>query len=161
LHDWLKKTSLIIELGYANIPCWFAALGLERWESLASSIILLALGIWTYYYRNLDIWILLGITAIVARFWTYHQLYDNVLIILSMVTLFRLAKSSPATASIKYLSAVLLAASIFANIIPARVHYFWPHPWPSLLSGFHTILWLMIMIFLLAIASIGDKQRTV
>jgi hypothetical protein len=41
------------------------------------------------------LWLLLGVTALVARFWTYHRWYDDLLILLPMIALFRIAQQRP------------------------------------------------------------------
>ena len=51
-----------------------------------------ALGIWVGWYHNAEIWVLLGICAIIARFWTYHRIYDDILILLPIIATFRTYK---------------------------------------------------------------------
>ena len=81
--------------GYANLHSWLAAFGLQTWNRPASLLALAALGVWIYCHRHRDLWCLLGVTALVSRLWTYHRLYDDLLIVLPMITLFRIAKQSP------------------------------------------------------------------
>jgi len=60
---------------------------------LPSSLLLLVLlGLWIRWHRRSDPWLLFGVTAIVARLWTDHQLFDDLLILVPLVTLFRLLK---------------------------------------------------------------------
>jgi len=61
-------TRWAVTLGYGSLHGWLHALGLERWNLLASLVVLLALGGWTYRHRHDDLWLLLGVTALVARF---------------------------------------------------------------------------------------------
>ena len=50
-----------------------------------------ALGVWLYRHRRVDLWLQLGVIAVVARLWAYHRLYDDVLVVLALVALFRIA----------------------------------------------------------------------
>jgi hypothetical protein len=79
---------------YGNIHHWLTLLGLERWNAPATLVILLALVWWIARHRHADTWCLLGITAIVARMWTYHRVYDDTLMLLPMVALYRLSRSA-------------------------------------------------------------------
>src|SRR3972149_1312900 len=80
IHDWTVRISAVavrVEGGYANLSIWLAALGLEELSLPASLFALVALGFWIFLHRHMDIWLNLGVTAIVARFWTYHRWYDD------------------------------------------------------------------------------------
>ena len=114
----------------------------------ASIFILALLGIWIYYHRNVDLWILLGVTGIIARLWTYHRIYDDVLIIFPMVALFRLARAGYLTARECLLGGILLGSSILVNFIPARIRHQFPSPWPELYSIAHITVWLAMLAFL-------------
>jgi hypothetical protein len=81
--------------GYAHVPGLLEALGLETWMLPTSGLLLAGLGWWVYRHRDGDLWLLLGVTALVARVWTYHLSYDDPLILLPLVALFRLAKHAP------------------------------------------------------------------
>ena len=72
----------------AHLYSLLASLGLQQWNLPASFLVLVALGIWTYRYRREDLWLLLGVTGIVARLWSYHLIYDNLLIVFSEVELY-------------------------------------------------------------------------
>lgn len=56
---------------------------------LVSLGILLIFGLWVSQNRHVDFWVLMGIGAIVARMWTYHMMYDDLIIVLPMIALFR------------------------------------------------------------------------
>jgi len=80
LHDWivygLEPSQYARWWSHSNLHRWLTALGLEEWNLFATLLMLTALGVWTYRNRHQDFWFLLGVTALVARFWTYHALYD-------------------------------------------------------------------------------------
>jgi len=54
--------------------------------------ILVALGLWICWHRNIEIWVLLGVCAVVARLWTYHRIYDDMLILLPTIAVFQIYK---------------------------------------------------------------------
>lgn len=75
LRDWLVRSSargLVDGHGnVSNVSGWLGTLGLDEWILPTSLLLLIALGVWTYHHRRVDLWLLLGVTAYVARFWTY------------------------------------------------------------------------------------------
>jgi hypothetical protein len=122
-------------------------------------LVLAALGVWAYYHRQQDLWLLVGVTALVARLWTYHRVYDDLLIVLPMVTLFRLAKQSPSADKSGLVAGVLLAACWVAVIIvPTRV-LLWPPPWNWLYQAGQILVWGAVLIFLLGQAR-REKARS-
>ena len=96
-------------------------LGLSQFNFLASILILLALGYWTYVNRFVDLWLLLGVTAIATRMFGYHRIYDDMLILLPMLTLFRLSQQSHMSDAIKVWSGSLLAIASVASFVPGSL----------------------------------------
>ncbi|NIN66820.1 MAG: DUF2029 domain-containing protein [Anaerolineae bacterium] len=149
LRDWLALgTTVVVKGGYANLHMWLATIGLEKWVLPASLLVLAALGLWTYRHRNSDFWLLLGVTAIAARLWTYHRVYDDVLILFPMVALFRIAKRRFSTEESGVLAGLLLATTLVAMLAPARLQHF-PSPWSLLYTGGHAVIWIAVLGFLL------------
>jgi len=135
--------------GYANLHSWLAALGLEGWNLSASLLVLAALGIWTYRHRRGALWCLLGVTALVSRLWTYHRVYDDLLILLPAIALFRIAKQSSSADRNGMVAGVLLAATWIAVLSPPRLLLF-PPPWNWLFQVEQTVVWGLVLIFLLS-----------
>lgn len=144
--------------GYANLHSWLSALGLREWHRPASLAVLMTLGLWTYRHRHADLWLLLGVTALVARFWAYHRLYNDLLILLPMITLFRIAKQGPSTDGSDLRAVVLLAMTWVAVLAPARLLAS-PPPWSTLFAAGQTIVWVLVLIFLLDRASHEKSAR--
>jgi hypothetical protein len=134
--------------GYANLQRWLAYAELHQWMLWASLLAFVALGLWIYRYRKGDLWILLGVTAIVARLWAYHLVYDDVLVVLPMVALFRITKREGSSEYTGIAAGVLLAATALAMLAPARLEHF-PWPWSLSFTGGHTLMWLAVLGFLL------------
>ena len=131
--------------GYASVHDLLAALGLAKWNWPASLAILLLLGAWVFRNRQADLWLLLGVTAIVARIWTYHRWYDDLLLIIPLISLFRLTKlpgSSPRTK--------LVAAGLFFWIwlflLAPGVLYTLRSP--DVLVGIQITGWMVALLFL-------------
>lgn len=149
LRGWLERgTAEAVAAGYANLHRWLASLGLEQWVLPGSLLVLVALGLWTYRHRRGDFWLLLGVTALVARLWAYHRVYDDVLILLPMVALFRIAKRGPASHGADVVAGLLLATTVLAMLLPTRFEWF-PAPWSWLFKGGHTVVWIAVLAFLL------------
>src|SRR3990170_7368736 len=149
LRGWLYRASEVtVEAAYANLHTWLAALGLAEWSLPASLFTLVALGFWIYLNRRVDIWLLLGVTAIVARFWTYHRWYDDLLILLPMIALFRIAKKGSSDNGSDIMAGILLAITLLSMLAPYRVQNL-PSPWSLLFTGGHAIVWIVLLIFLL------------
>jgi hypothetical protein len=87
-------------------------------DEAASVLIFAAFTAWAYRHRRADTWILLGAAAIVARLWTYHRIYDDVLLLLPMVALYRLAR---AEAPPRRAAPVLFGLTWLAAMAPARL----------------------------------------
>ena len=148
VRDWLASAlAVAVRGGYANIPIWLGALGLKALVFPASFIVLAALGLWTYRHRHGDFWLLLGVTAIVARIWTYHRLYDDLLILIAMITLCRIAKRGPSDDGTDVLAGALLAITWVAALAPARFHAV--TPWDWVFGGAQIMVWIAVLIFLL------------
>jgi len=145
-RDCLARSS-DVRGGYANLHEWLATLGLEQANLPASLLALAALGIWTYRHRHRDLWLLLGVTALVARFFMYHRVYDDLLILLPMIALFRIAKSAQSDDGSDVVAGALLVITSMAALAPARLLLF-PPPWGWLFATGQTIVWTGILIFL-------------
>jgi hypothetical protein len=161
LFKWSDRAAVGVEWGtarggVANQHSWLETIKLEGLEGPSSLIALIILGFWIYRYRRADIWILMGVTALVARFWTYHMWYDDLLILLPMVTLFRIANQHAPVAAADRLAGPLLAITILTLLAPGGL-YLLPMPWNKLYVVLQTITWAAVFIFLLNHARLGRK----
>lgn len=154
IDEWLQSGSgaavggSVEAPGYTNVHSWLGAAGLEEWNLPASLLVLGALGFWTHRHRHGDLWLLLGVAALIARFWTYHRWYDDLLILLPMVALFRIAMRGPATDGSDVLAGALLATTTVAMLAPGGL-YLLPAPWNMLYVAGQITAWMIVLIFLL------------
>jgi hypothetical protein len=163
LQDWLSRglggaAYGAAEGGYGNVHSWLAFIRLEQWNLPVSLLMVLALGFWTYQYRRGDLWLLLGVTAIVARFWTYHRSYDDMLILLPMITLFRIARDRPSGTRFAVMAGLLLAITVISMFVPALI--FVLPSWKPLLKTSQTPVALLLLIFLLYWGRYEQRART-
>ena len=79
-QQWMTHASnLCVSAGEANLHILLGYLGLQVYLLPASLLLLCLLGFWVYRYRHRDIWLLIGVSALIARFWSYHRWYDDLL----------------------------------------------------------------------------------
>jgi hypothetical protein len=75
-------------------------------------------------------------------------LYDNLLILLPMIALFRTAKQGLSVHGEDVMAGLLLAAATLIMLAPARL-LITPPPWDQLFKSVQVIVWMAILIFLL------------
>jgi len=102
---------------------------------------------------------LMGVAAFVARFWSYHRWYDDLLILLPMVALHRLASHGPTRRNLDVAAGLLLAATLVTMMAPGGL-YLLPAPWNKAWSGVQVAVWLADLAFLLAAAHAERVSRS-
>ena len=151
LRSWIEaaiNNSSSATHSVSNLHSWMSFIGLERWITIPSLIILFVLGTWIFIYRHSDPWLLIGVTAFIARIWTYHAWYDDMLIFLPMIALFRIAKFNSATNDDNLLAGVLLGTILIAMIAPGGLYLF-PSPFNLIYVAFQVVIWFAVLTFLL------------
>jgi hypothetical protein len=67
------------------------------------------------------LWLLIGVTAIVARFWTYHRPYDDLLMLLPAIALFSIGEAARgATPPSTSIAGALLIVVVATSLTPIR-----------------------------------------
>lgn len=153
MKAWLASSQEIlmhdaIFYSHGTLHSLLAMLGQERWNSVLSLIVLTALGIWVFCYRKADIWLLISVTACVTRFYTYHGWYDDALLTLPMVALFRMSKAEALTEKYRGYAGFLLALSLAVMIAPGGTYLF-PRPWNMVFVSVQSFIWLTVFVFFL------------
>jgi hypothetical protein len=139
-----------VDYGQANVHTWLSAINLPGWNSVASLVILGALGGWTWRHRRAEPWLLMSAAAFAARFWTYHAWYDDLILIIPMIALCRLAKQGR-TIRQKVWAGSLLAAMWLSTLAPGGLHLF-PKPWSTIYVSIQVGIWFAAALFLLRAA---------
>lgn len=146
---WLKDSSTLATTGgYANLHIWLGSLGLKKMILPSSFILIAAFCVWLYMFRKIDVWIQLGVAAIVARLWTYHRLYDDLLIIVPMITIFRIVRNNKLSPNEGLLADLLLLVSWLGLLSPGFFLQL-PPPFGTLFRTGQTIIWISMLVFLL------------
>lgn len=132
-----------------NIHQWLSIFNLETTVYVIVSLIMLSLaGLWIYQHQRCDPWLLMGIVAFVARFWTYHGWYDDLLILLPAIALWRIAKSKTKSIKICVISAILFASILLTVLAPGGLYLF-PSPWKEVYTTIQMMVWGIVFSFLL------------
>lgn len=130
------------------------------WNQLASLTALTLLGIWAYRNKAQDIWTLVSVAAIVSKYWTYHGWYDDLVLIIPMLALFKL--SAWDRQALDY-SQLLVARSLFVAMLlimlaPGGAHLL-PQPWSSVYLVVQTLTILSVLSFLTAQRRVSGTIR--
>jgi hypothetical protein len=148
LSTWVSHGGRAVVFGapgfgaYGNVHSWLTPLGLSAWNTPATVLIFALFTWWVYCHRRVDPWILLGVAAIVARVWTYHRIYDDVLLLLPLVAVYRLARAPVP----RWRAAPALFALIWlAAMAPGRL-FLLPAPWVLVARGAHVTVWLLALV---------------
>jgi glycosyl transferase family 87 len=150
--------------GTRNIHSLLVAFGGQKWIVLSSILMFAALGIWTYRHRSGDKWVLIAVAALIARLWTYHRLYDDVLILLPEIALFRIAKRE--SSSVRgAVAGVLLVLMAMAMLCPTRflnqpTEWAWTSDWTCVFGVTHDILWLCVLGYLVIYTQRGGHTAS-
>jgi hypothetical protein len=131
--------------GYASVHDLLAAMGLARWNWPVSLAILLGLGAWIFRNRQADLWLLLAVTAIVARIWTYHRWYDDLLLLVPLIALFRMTKLPQYSPQTKTCAAVVFFWIWLFLLAPGVLYTVRD---PNVLLGIQVTGWIAGLVFL-------------
>lgn len=153
--DWVNTQ---LQGGYGDIHNLLGSLGRSEFNLEASLLILGIFAVWLYFHRDSELYILVGIAALVSRFWAYHRVYDDLLIVLPMVSLFRLSRQHQLPVRLRALAGLLLALGTFSILVPDRVRFISPL-WHALFTNGHTLLWLLMLSLLISVASVQRNQK--
>jgi hypothetical protein len=165
LHrEWLESSANPalgsgIGEGVPNLHVLLSRNGLGEWAPVASILVLAGFAAWAWRHRRADVWLLVGVAAIVARLWSYHREYDDAVLLLSALALLRLARGpdQPARRVAGLLFAMMWAAlltptwALFSpNVVVVRV-----------IHGAHALLWVVVLLFLVLQTghSLGTEPR--
>jgi hypothetical protein len=78
--------------------------------------------------------------------WSYHRWYDDILLLIPMITLFRLTKTN-LPASRRRAASVLFWTGLITMLAPGGL-YLLPGIWPKVYTTWETLLWLVYLWFL-------------
>lgn len=151
-EDWIFRAQEGTKWGAthgstSNVHTWLTLYSLTDMHRSVTVGILAAAGLLIFAHRRADPWLLIGITAVVARFWVYHMWYDDLLILLPIVALLRVCVLHSPDWRAALPASILLLCSLPTMIAPGGL-YTLPSPWKELYELFQTVLWIAMAIFL-------------
>lgn len=155
ITKWIAASSDVAanpSKGNSNVHLLLARVHLDHWIIGASVLMCIGLGIWVYFNRHADIWTLAGVTAIVSRLWVYHRWYDDLLILLPMLALFRVLRDETVSESANLLALLLFTFNLLLLMPPGGLYL--------LPSGFkEAYLVLQIAVWFATLTFLGWKAR--
>jgi hypothetical protein len=158
LRGWLgQEAQISVMQSTVNLQRLLFMAGLNGWFLPAALGLLMATGYWVYRHRTVDVWLLLGVTALVARFWTYHRRFDDLLILFPMLALFRLAEASDQDESGRILPAML--GVLIGALLLAPVRLLLDNGFDTVLEAVQATSWLAALIVLMLAAA--REQRAI
>ena len=140
--------------GYANVRAWLALIGLKPLSHPVALIIFLWLGFWTYRNRHLDRLLLLSVTALVARLWTYHNLYDDLILAIPMLWLLQIGSHSPIRARARQANGLLTVLVLLLLLPPDWM--FERAPYDSIARAILGMTLVATLFFLIRLAKTGE-----
>lgn len=163
IRGWLSTSAHFLNTNtgrhsHGNLHSLLFWLGKVQWLSALSLAMLLAFGAWVYRFRNASIWVLMGVAALVSRFYTYHAWYDDVLVLLPFMALLRLVKEKSLLPRWHFAAEVLLVGTFLSMVAPGGTYLF-PEPWNHVYVFLQTGIWLVLLTFLIAHARHVDGAQ--
>lgn len=134
--------------GNINLHGLLNDLGLNGWNLDISLIMIFVLGAWTFWHRKIDIWLQLGVASLVARFWTYHMWYDDLLILIPMFAIFRIMLQQKRDGIPALTAGILFGIAMLFSIAPGGLYLF-PEPFNMIYVFCQKIIWHAMLFYLL------------
>jgi hypothetical protein len=147
LTAWQGETPYFF-LGHANLHRGLAAAGLEAWVWPLTLATLLAFGGWVFRHRDRDLWVLMGVAALITRLLFHHRIYDDLLVFIPMITLFRIASAGARSRRLTLGAGVLFTLAWATLQMPIQLLGL-AAPVPTLVEAGQAGVWITMLVFLL------------
>lgn len=152
-HVEVTATESMLRIENINLHSVLSWMGERGHIAMASFVALLLLGVWVAWHRRSPIWYQIGVTAIVTRLGVYHAWYDDVIMLLPIIALYRISIGLEGVSNPqRRLAGILCLASVLFLLAPGGIYLL-----PVMLSNFYVVaqflLWLAVLVYLAAGAS--------
>lgn len=146
--DWIaRSTATTLQHGYLHLGTWLTAAGWEAAATPASLLLVAAFAWWGWRMRKtIDPWVLLGVAGLIARLWTYHRYYDDLLILFPLVALVRI-DSNQAPLGQRILTRTLGLAVLLSGLMRTTWHT-GNGPCELVFDGSQVVVHLAVLVFL-------------
>jgi hypothetical protein len=150
LLQWQHNSAGVVssnQFGYANIHWWLSERGLAEFNTIASLLLLGVLVVISGVIRRAPLSRAIAICALVARLWTYHSSYDDLLIAIVLAALAGETIGALSGAA-RALAALLWMLNWLAGLdgLQALLHQWSPVSFSDVMGG----LWICTLIYFLA-----------
>jgi hypothetical protein len=109
---WLDHVQGSSGHGYGNIQDWLSSSGWSRAFLPVSLLILGCLYAFSWRYRHSDVWVLLGIAAIVARLCVARRIDTDGLLIVPLIAIGRILSNGAASQATSWWKAVAIVSAL-------------------------------------------------
>jgi hypothetical protein len=158
IRGWLTQARGNSGMGYGNIQDWLFRLGWSDAFPVLALTLLAGLAAVTWWCRRADVWLLLGLAAVVARLWTYHRVYDDAVMIIALVATGRLASGPHGPRWLVLSARMMLVVSAIILWIPLQFHYVYSTfgplqvvpSWVVMFNAAHSMVFVGSLILLTA-----------
>ena len=145
LTGWIDNGHLHTARGYGSVAGWASSLGFGGLIVPLGLAMLAGLGLWVWRYRRADLWILLGVSAFVARFFTYHYYVDDLLLLVAMIALLRLASGNANEPErVRRIAAGVFLLTVLAQLTPTRWFTELGPAVARITESFQIVVWLVV-----------------
>ena len=162
MEAWLRRAASGIEWGSSqgggaitkgalritgiNLQSVLSVLGERGLIGVLAPVPIVLLGAWVLWRRAADMGRLLGVTAIVARFASYHGWYDDVLLLLPLVALIRESHAGACPRERAFATWLALAGTLF--LLAPGGTYSLPQGLANLYAIAQAGCWVTVLVFL-------------
>ena len=154
----VNRNNAQLSEGYANSRAWLAMAGLKGWSHPFALVALLVLGVWTHRQRHLDRLLLLSVTALVARLWTYHNLYDDLLLAIPMLLLLQISLDANAPNAARIWQARALLAALVGLLLLPPDWMFHASIYGTVARAAFGLTLALLLLFLLRLARVWNAE---
>jgi len=152
VRGWLASPGLG-QRGTANLQAWLRAVGHLELARGAALGMLVGLAWWLLRHRRSRALLVLPVVAITARLFTYHRWYDDLLILVPLLALYRFVRREGAERLWGRIAGALFVLTTLAMVAPGG-HYILPPPWKQAYLTVLVALWLAMLAFFASRAEI-------
>lgn len=152
MADWLGRIEADVAAsssvaGFGSLNDLLLRLGLPDLGAEVPVAVFALFGIWAWRHRHAPVWLLAGVAAVASRIWTYHAWYDDLILLIAMIALFRLAKGLDSPRGADPVAALILALLLAGMIAPGG-HYLLPEPLRTIYAVLLIGVWIATLAFL-------------
>ena len=142
---WLHRTERLGGRGYGSLQNGLFELGRSDLFLPLAVLPIAALGAWVWRCRRSDVWTLIGASALVARLWVYHRVYDDVLAFLALIAVARIALAHQGTRQGRAAAALLM---LLVAILWMPVSWHYDRQWGGVFNASHLAAYLVTLVAL-------------